>query len=122
MDHLILYTVMMLSIPEELSYQLVVERFVFELKEEKNEIMVIYATATVCSMKMKVIIIVIPITPKYASPVTVPASFARIQLYKPASLSRTFEINKSPVSKICIRFDSSTGVESTKKKQNKIIN
>ncbi len=51
----------------------------------------------------------IPITPRYASPLTDPASLDRKQLYKPASLSRTFDINKSPVSRICMRPDISTG-------------
>lgn len=96
----------MLSNPIELVYQLVVGRFVFGLAGKK--------WIFIRMWNLKSCRISLPITPRYACPITEPASFDRIQLYQPASVSRTFEINKSPFSNTCTRPVNSTGVVSRK--------
>lgn len=62
----------------------------------------------------------LPITPRYAPPATTPASFARVHVYRPASLSRTFEISRSPDSNIWVRPVISMGIESIERNQNQI--
>lgn len=54
----------------------------------------------------------LPITPRKACPLTVPASLERTQAYKPASVSRTLDMSKSPESSTCTRPEYSTGVVS----------
>lgn len=66
---------------------------------------------TLCEYQINIKLF-LPNTPKNASPDTVPASFDRMQVYEPESLSCTFEIKRLPFSCICRRLEGCIVTES----------